>query len=243
MSARTPGTNFYVYVLLKEDGVTPFYVGKGRGHRWGQHETEAKAGVRGRKFDAMRRVIAVLGYLPKKKLAEGLSESEAFALETHCIVTIGRQDIGAGPLLNMTDGGEGASGHRQTPEDRAKKSAANRTPEMIEFRRAQVEHMKVNTDWLEKLSEGQKRARQDPETAAKLDAIARHNMHSDQSRRKAAASNIKAWADPQKRAQQSVRLREIFKRPGQYEKRVMSGRRSAEVRFARKTLLQLAAII
>lgn len=54
------------------------------------------------------------------------SESAAFELEKLLIAEIGRRDLGLGPLVNLTNGGDGSSGAIQSLEARAKKSAAMR---------------------------------------------------------------------------------------------------------------------
>jgi hypothetical protein len=59
--------------------------------------------------------------IPKIKIREGLSEKEAFDLEVAFIAAIGRNSS-SGPLVNLTDGGEGNSGWKHSPEWRAKMS-------------------------------------------------------------------------------------------------------------------------
>ncbi len=81
-------SRFYVYFLLREEAGIPFYVGKGVGKRISDHEKAALAGEDSHKSRIIRKVIANLGYLPKKKVAEGLVEIEAFALEISLIAEI-----------------------------------------------------------------------------------------------------------------------------------------------------------
>lgn len=104
-------SDFYVYLLRRPDG-RPCYVGKGRGRRWRRHAKQATN-------PHLANIYAKAGgELPAEKLAEGLSESEAFALEMSMIAAIGREPNG--PLVNMTDGGEGPSGFRFSAASRAK---------------------------------------------------------------------------------------------------------------------------
>lgn len=109
-----PG-EFYVYLLYRPDG-RPCYVGKGKGDRWFHH---GKRGHRSKNLHLLRIIKLAGGSLRKEKIADGLSEADAFALEIATISNIGRR-VNGGPLVNMTDGGEGVSGHRHSAETRAK---------------------------------------------------------------------------------------------------------------------------
>ena len=102
----TNPARFYVYAFLREDG-TPYYIGKGQGNRaWGKRQF--------RPADDSRISI----------LTETLTETEAFSEEIRHIQFYGRKDLGTGILRNLTDGGEGASGYKHTPEALAKLSVA-----------------------------------------------------------------------------------------------------------------------
>ena len=122
----------YVYVLFRADG-TPFYVGKGRSTRWGDHERDARAGLgpQVHRLNVIREMFrAGFKDIPKVKVAEGLTHREAIAREVAIIAAIGRYPNG--PLVNRTSGGEGNPD--QSEEQRAKTAARNRariwTPEM-----------------------------------------------------------------------------------------------------------------
>ena len=106
--------DYYVYFLFREEGGEPFYVGKGTRNRWAGHEKDALAGGSSHKARIIRKIIIELSHLPKKKIAEGLTEEEAFALEVRLIADIGRYPNG--PLVNKTDGGDGVSGFKFSEE-------------------------------------------------------------------------------------------------------------------------------
>ena len=126
-------TTFYTYVYLdptKNGNFTysdykfshePFYVGKGKGNQFSEHLRIAKNKIRtGRKGGNYRinKIMKILreGEKPiiiKNKIS---SEEEAFRLEKEMITQIGRKDLGRGPLVNLTDGGEGISGFKQSEE-------------------------------------------------------------------------------------------------------------------------------
>jgi hypothetical protein len=107
---------YYVYVLFDHRG-HPFYVGKGKRARWAKHERDAQKGEKSYKANIIRKTLRLLGSLPKVKIAEGLSEPDAHALEILLIATLGRRP--AGLLVNHTGGGEGAGD--LTPEASAKR--------------------------------------------------------------------------------------------------------------------------
>ena len=96
---------FYVYVLFRPDG-TPCYVGKGSGRRARAHNSgnSHNAGV--------RRLASESGELPMVLIRGRISEAEAFSVEMALIAAVGRRDLGTGPLLNRTAGGDGVSGPR-----------------------------------------------------------------------------------------------------------------------------------
>lgn len=144
-----PERKYYVYVLLdpRKPGVfkygnwkfdfEPFYVGKGKGIRAYEHLTK----VVGRNLHKNRKINKIIleGLQPEvcfKKVE--LSETEAHLLEIKLIAKIGRNDLGLGPLTNLTDGGEGMSGRIWTAASRKKASvsASNRKKRQAAIKRS-----------------------------------------------------------------------------------------------------------
>lgn len=98
-------TAFYVYIYFRPWNGTPCYVGKGKGRRWLVHESYGADHYN----EHLARIFAKAGgKLPKVKVRENLTEAEALATEIALIAAIGRGK--KGPLVNMTDGGEGVTG-------------------------------------------------------------------------------------------------------------------------------------
>lgn len=134
---------FYVYIYF--DGDIAFYVGKGHGRRAYKH-LERKG--RSHFIQKIQKLIRE-GNDPDITIIAMRNESEALEFEKLLIAEIGRQDLGKGPLLNQTDGGDGASGVLVGPKTRAKHSANMKRPE---------HRAKLNT------------ALKKPETGAKISA-------------------------------------------------------------------------
>jgi hypothetical protein len=103
---------FYVYQYLREDG-SPYYIGKGKNNRaWLRNKKE-----RIRKPPNNDRIIIV---------KDNLTEHEAHILEIELIAQYGRKDLGTGILHNLTDGGEGGSGRKNSQEHVRAMAEANK---------------------------------------------------------------------------------------------------------------------
>jgi hypothetical protein len=121
---RTVDRSFYVYVLFRLSGV-PCYVGKGRKRRLLSHERLVRRG----KPHANPHLALIIrnagGSLPKFKIGESLTERAAFSMERRLIAQIGRE-VHGGPLVNLTDGGEGFAGGRFSEEGRKRLGVLHR---------------------------------------------------------------------------------------------------------------------
>jgi hypothetical protein len=107
-------TNYYVYFHVNSLTNEIFYVGKGNCNR---------------AFAKTRRSDRWLNYVNKYKyyvriVKDGMTNEDALELESLLIETIGRKDRLQGPLINMTDGGEGGKGKVTSSETKLKMSIA-----------------------------------------------------------------------------------------------------------------------
>jgi hypothetical protein len=102
---------YFVYILFDWLGI-PRYVGKGGGdpNRDLWHSRYDSSNLMKNEF--IERTWIMLEEIPSIRIRENLTEIEAFETEIVLIKAIGRSDQGKGPLTNMTDGGEGASGYK-----------------------------------------------------------------------------------------------------------------------------------
>lgn len=112
---------YYVYVLFRPWDGSPFYVGKGKGNRWKDHERYSAKGRNRHLANIIRKAKALKLEIPKIKIHENLTEAAAFGIEAALIAAIGRKQVG-GPLVNLTDGGDGTSGHVVPKEIAARSS-------------------------------------------------------------------------------------------------------------------------
>ena len=116
MSAASLPQDFYVYLHRKATTGDVFYVGKGQDRRALSH--------RGRNRH-WKNIVAKHG-LVVEIVADRLREWYAHELECELIALHGRRDLGYGPLVNMEDGGQGASGRMQTAKRQASKQCDTR---------------------------------------------------------------------------------------------------------------------
>lgn len=108
---------FYVYEHWRSDTGQCFYVGKGK--EWRAYKFACRS-------THHRNIVARLRKLKSdvevRFIAKSLSEAAAHELERERIAHWRALGV---PLVNLTDGGEGASGYVALPETRAKLSAAS----------------------------------------------------------------------------------------------------------------------
>ena len=137
---------FYVYIYLDplykqsvsygdlQFDYIPIYVGKGKGTRLQAHLKKTNNPIFKNKISYWKQNNITPIVI---KLHENLTEIEAWQYEKQYIALIGRFDQGLGPLLNLTDGGDGPAGRVPwnkglktgiplTPEQKAIVSAANK---------------------------------------------------------------------------------------------------------------------
>lgn len=91
---------FFVYADYKATTNEIFYIGKG---------TELRVKKKQRENIIWRRIHAKHGSY-RRILSDGLQEWAAHELECNLIALYGRKDLGLGPLVNLTDGGDGHTG-------------------------------------------------------------------------------------------------------------------------------------
>jgi len=130
-------SDFYVYILFDYRAI-PRYVGKGCGYRWVSHGRLSIVKQSNRKSRMLRKTLRLLGEIPTIKIAEGLSEQQAYAIEIALIKTIGR--LPAGPLANQTDGGDGVA--NPSPDTRAKMSRAAKARGISEALKAAADRVR-----------------------------------------------------------------------------------------------------
>ena len=120
-----------VYLHKKETDGTIFYVGMGELKR--AFNTSSRNKWWNRTYAKHGRIVDIV--------AKDLSVEDAYELEVFLISEIGRKDKGLGNLVNLDDGGEGATGH--IPTEYAKKVTSERVSKKV-----------INTETLEVLKSG-----------------------------------------------------------------------------------------
>jgi hypothetical protein len=194
---------FYTYLHCKPNG-DPFYVGKGGAHRGNRYHLFND----GRNAH-YKNIISKYGTENIEVLVfPAPSEEQAFADERTLIKFYGRQDLGTGCLVNMTDGGEGASGSIKSKETCAKLSAANKDRKHTAQSRLNMSaaHIGKNCgsehgmfgkhhspETCAKIKA--KRALQiiTPETCAKLSVAGKGRVSSEETKHKIAVSVAESW--------------------------------------------------
>lgn len=108
--------DFYVYLFMREDFASPYYVGKGSGERCYVSKNTGRNCAAPKDKDRIR------------KVAENLTDAEACELEKKLILFYGKKCEG-GVLRNVADGGNGGAtrrGQKHTEETKRKISEGNK---------------------------------------------------------------------------------------------------------------------
>lgn len=120
---------FYVYILFRPWNGIPFYVGKGQRQRFTIHERKAEKHPNKHLANIIKKAKSLKLAVPKVIIQSGLSETTSFKIEIAFIAAIGRGKNG--PLVNLTDGGEGASGSvrsKKTKKQMSQSMMGNKNP-------------------------------------------------------------------------------------------------------------------
>jgi hypothetical protein len=162
--------DFLVYAHHKATTGQVFYIGKG---------DLARAHMKSGRSVLWKRTVAKHG-LVVKIVQSGLQEWVAFELERDLVALHGRLDLGLGPLVNFTDGGDGVAG--LIPSEKA-----------IEARRKTMKTLLARPDFREKVVLAAKKTQADPGFAALRNERIRH-MNADPAFRAKQVAGVKKWA-------------------------------------------------
>lgn len=157
--------SFYTYAHYKKDTGEIFYIGKGSGRRHLQGWTKS-----GHRSEFWKRTVDKHGFR-SEILAIWPSEQEAFDHEKFLISAF--KGMGAS-LVNLCDGGLGASG-------------AKRSPEICELIGARYRGKKLNETHCKNISLSKLGTKQNPETVAKRIAKTRGQKRSEEVKQKLSA--------------------------------------------------------
>lgn len=149
--------DFYVYLHRKQSDGSVFYVGKGCKER--AHSTKGRN-------EYWKRIVDKHGYFVEF-VATGLQDWYAMEVEIATIAKYGREN-----LCNMTDGGDGTSGHVKSPETIEKFRASNigkkRSEETKRKQSIAATGRKMSRESVEKTSAFHRGRKLSPEHVAKV---------------------------------------------------------------------------
>lgn len=196
--------DFLVYEHWRPDTGVCFYVGKGKRKRSRTFEH------RNSRYGRIVSKLSRAGLVPIIKIvAQGMTETEAFALEVNRIAFWRAAGV---EIANYTDGGDGPSGHRhsEATRDKIRKKAIGRvlSPETIAKMVQSRTGRKHSDATIEKMRQSARRVQPAAQKAAcstkagrkKMLAMSR-NAAADPAVRLIRSVNAKAlWADPAYRA-------------------------------------------
>jgi len=206
LDPRKPGKYCYEQCTYLYE---PIYVGKGMNGRCFDHLKYLKNKKRSYfkyKLQAiLNEGLTLQNYI--LILRSHLAETEAFMLEKGLINEIGRQDLNLGPLTNLTDGGEGASGAIRTKETKRKLSDAKKGEKNPRFGKPSLNSGKpgpnkgrpLSEEHRLKISKGNTGKKMSEEARRKISEMSNHSgknnpmygkKHSEETRKKISKATI-----------------------------------------------------
>jgi len=181
--------DFYVYLHRKATTGEIFYVGKGRDER--AYDTGVDRSIH------WNRVAKKHGRTVEF-VQTGLQEWYAHELEMDLIAYHGRKNLGLGPLINKTDGGEGTSGYVYTQEDLQRMSDSHKGNIASDETRAKMS-ASMTPERRAMLSAINKGKILPPERVARMSEAARLSLEPPEVRKKMSDGVIAAYASPEAR--------------------------------------------
>jgi len=190
----------------------PFYVGKGTEARANSHlkdkQNPFKTRVINKILKAGLEPIVLI-----KRTCNYLTEKQALDLEMSMIPRIGRRNLGFGPLTNLTDGGEGHSGHLPSNKTRKKLSEAliERHANMSTSKKKAI-YKKISEsnsgrvytkEHRDNISKG--KTNPSKETRRLISEAVKARVISKETRRRLRESGIKAWAKKHREMKEAKR--------------------------------------
>ena len=208
-SVNTPDR--IVYILFRETGV-PFYVGKGAETRPYRHIKEAlrplTPGSNKGKIWVIRHLLSVIGEVPNVTIATHLTDVEASAYEIAFIAAIGREDLGKGPLKNLTDGGDGVCGWEPSAITRQRIGNGNRGLARSDIARERMRNAQLGRKHPEhvkaKISASQRKRTMSLEARQHLSKINTGKKLSEETKAKLAITSSRYRHTPEVRARMSI---------------------------------------
>lgn len=195
---------FCTYLHRRCDTGQVFYIGKG---------TKLRANTKGCRSTLWQRIEKKHGRTVEI-LSFWKTEAEAFEHERFLIGVF--RDLGH-PLVNMTDGGEGASGVKISPETQARRTAALAlafsNPAAVERRLAAMRVAKATPEHRELTSKRMRRERGSAEARAKQSVCTKLSWSCPESRERRLAAMKAAAAKPEARARLAELARQRVKSP------------------------------
>jgi len=195
-------TNFFIYCYICPVRSEVIYIGKGSGNRHLVHLRRKDKHPLTQRIQWIRNqgLEPVIDFI-----CQGVDEEFAFLVEQEAIAKYGRKDLGKGPLLNLTDGGDGIVGHRHTEDARSRISAALRVRPPAMKGRHHTEETKraisvgnskkrASLATRQKMSDGRRGILHTAETKMRISEMQRGRRQSEETKAKRAASLRRYYA-------------------------------------------------